>query len=163
MKQFSSHLQSHNGTHLGLGVLFVLGIISIGFSQTFPQPIEVYVQQPSLRILPEDPGSASRAQNARVEKNLKYYAQDLQRKRSHIYCLVYTCPKIEQRAMALAQKGDVKGALREMRKVEVWCERYRKYLEGLYYTGDSKLLLMISGKAKYYLNRDYLMKMHAVK
>lgn len=106
---------------------------------------------------------ALQQRNLKLERNVKYYARDMQRKGTFMYGLIRICPAVEKKALAMAEKGDVDGAVHEMRYVKNWCQRNKGFLQSLSYTGGNELLQMISEKAKYYLNQEYLAKIYAAK
>ena len=92
----------------------------------------------------------------KVEKNKKYFVRDLQRPNTKIYQLVRVFPKTEKKALQRAAKGDIDGAIRDMRPIDMWCRRNAKFLESVLYSGKDPLLRLISQKARRYKNREYL-------
>ena len=95
-----------------------------------------------------------------MERNVKYYARDIERKGTFMYGLMRICPKVEKKALDLAQKGDIDEAIHQARYIRNWCLRNKRTLQNLSYTGNNELLQMISEKAKYYLNQEYLAKIY---
>ena len=106
---------------------------------------------------------ALQQRNRNLERNINTFVRDVERKNTRIYALVRTCSEVEEKALKLAEEGDINGALHQMRFVRNWCQRNKSYLQSLYYTGENDFLQMLSSKAKYYLNQEYLAKIYAAK